>query len=233
MGAKEIYIQLRAAGLTAEGACGILGNMQAESNLKANIAQRGMTSRTDEDYTAAADMGLIDFAHDSVGYGLCQWTFWSRKQALLCFARECGTSVGNEKTQTDFCVKELREDYPALWAYLCSTEDVAKAAERVCKEYECPAVNNVNVRAKYAQEFFDTLGGTKLPENTGSVEQAGKTDELKDRLTNESVMHLQAILTAYGYELGTSLCPSGVDGLIGKKTVAALKDFAARLEAMV
>lgn len=233
MGAKEIYIQLRAAGLTAEGACGLLGNMQAESGLKANIAQRGMTNRTDEDYTSAVDMGLIDFAHDSVGYGLCQWTFWSRKQALLCFARECGTSVGDERTQVNFCGKELREDYPALWAYLCSTEDVAKAAERVCKEYERPAVNNVEVRAKYAQAFLDTLGGTELPDSTGNMEQAGKTDDLKDRLTNESVMHLQAILTAYGYELGTSLCPSGVDGLIGKKTVAALKDFAARLEAMV
>lgn len=230
MGAREIYSRLRATGLTHEGACGLMGNMQAESAMQANIAQCGMTALTDAEYTRRADTGELDFAHDAVGYGLCQWTYWSRKQALLDFARWRGTSVGDEGMQTDFCIKELREDYPALWSYLCGTGDVTEAARRVCAEFERPAVNNVDVRAKYAQAFFDTLGGTELPENTGSVEPV---DDLKERLTNESVMHLQSILTAYGYELGTSRCPSGVDGLIGKKTVAALKDFVAKLEAIV
>lgn len=47
MGAKEIYIKLREAGLTTEGACGLMGNMQAESAMQANVAQRGMTSLSD------------------------------------------------------------------------------------------------------------------------------------------------------------------------------------------
>lgn len=47
MGAEEIYSRLRAAGLTVEGACGLMGNMQAESAMQANIAQRGMTSMAD------------------------------------------------------------------------------------------------------------------------------------------------------------------------------------------
>lgn len=72
MSNRTIYDTLRAAGLTAEGACALMGNMAAESTMKANIAQRGMTHMSDADYTAAADNGMIDFANDSVGYGLCQ-----------------------------------------------------------------------------------------------------------------------------------------------------------------
>ena len=46
-------------------------------------------------------------------------------------------------------------------------------------------------------------------------------------------MHLQAILVTCGYNIGTQANSTGVDGYIGKKTVAAAKDFVTRLEAMV
>ena len=51
MSEHTIYTDLRRAGMTHEGACAMLGNMQCESSLKANIAQRGMTSLTDAQYT--------------------------------------------------------------------------------------------------------------------------------------------------------------------------------------
>lgn len=54
MSAKTIYNQLRKNGMTAAGACAMLGNMNAESGLKSNIAQRGMTQLTDEEYTRQA-----------------------------------------------------------------------------------------------------------------------------------------------------------------------------------
>ena len=64
MSIKTIYKALIDAGLTPEGACGLMGNMMAESSMKADIAQRGMTALSDEQYTAAADAGTIDFVHD-------------------------------------------------------------------------------------------------------------------------------------------------------------------------
>jgi len=226
--AQTIYKALRIAGLTAAGACGLMGNMQAESAMRANNAQDGMTGGSDEEYTVAVDNGQIDFVHDGVGYGLCQWTFYTRKAALLAYARARRKSVGDEEMQVSFCIKELREDFPALWRFLCSTDNVTEAARRICVEFERPAVNNVEERAGFAKAFYEalTVGGA---ESEAAVGQ----DALKDELTNETVMHLQAILVTYGYDLGTSKCSSGVDGLIGKKTVTALKDFAARLEAIV
>lgn len=223
MSGREIYEQLLSAGLTAAGACGLMGNMQAESAMRANNAQDGMTGYSDEEYTAAADNGQTDFIHDGVGYGLCQWTFYTRKAALLSFARARGKSVGDEETQIRFCVRELRESQPALWQFLCGTDDAAEAARRVCAEFERPAVNNGEVRAEFAKAFYRTF--------TEHAESGAMP--ARDKLTNETVMHLQAILVTCGYDLGTSRCSSGVDGLIGKKTVTALKDFTVRLEAIV
>lgn len=153
MSARDIYAKLIAAGLTHEGACGLMGNMQAESALKANIAQRGMTALSDEEYTAAAAEWPVKFIHDGVGYGLCQWTYWSRKQALFNFAQARGASVGDEGMQVDFCISELKNDYPGLWALLCSVTDIYTAASEVCTVYERPAMNNITVRAGYANQL--------------------------------------------------------------------------------
>lgn len=151
----SIYGALVRAGMTAAGACGLMGNMQAESGMKSNIVQRGMTALSDGEYTRRADAGEPDFIRDGAGYGLCQWTYWSRKQALLRFARERGVSVGDEGMQVEFCLSELCGEYPALRRFLCETQDVRAAAERVCREYERPAVNNVDARAAYAARFAD------------------------------------------------------------------------------
>lgn len=47
-------------------------------------------------YTAAVDSGkYTDFVHDSAGYGLAQWTYWSRKEGLLKLTQKKGVSIGN------------------------------------------------------------------------------------------------------------------------------------------
>lgn len=167
----SIYGALVRAGMTAAGACGLMGNMQAESGMKSNIVQRGMTALSDGEYTRRADAGELAFIRDGAGYGLCQWTYWSRKQALLRFARERGVSVGDEGMQVEFCLSELCGEYPALRRFLCETQDVRAAAERVCREYERPAVNNVDARAAYAARFADMAAregweNNPLPEGT-------------------------------------------------------------------
>ena len=76
MSAQTIFISLINAGMTPAGAAGAMGNADAESALRANNAQDGMTSLSDEAYTAAVDNGTYArFTSDSVGYGLFQWTY--------------------------------------------------------------------------------------------------------------------------------------------------------------
>lgn len=160
MSNRTIYDTLRAAGLTAEGACGLMGNMAAKSTMKSNIAQRGMTHMSDEDYTAAADNGVIDFARDSVGYGLCQWTYYTRKAALLAFCKSRGVSVGDEQAQVEFCLQELQREYPMLLLDLRSSHDMYQLTADVCTKYERPADNNISVRYEYALQFWNDFCGS-------------------------------------------------------------------------
>lgn len=160
MKAQEIYDLLRAGGLSRAGALGMLGNMQAESGLKENIAQRGLTNMTDEQYTAAADAGEINFSRDAVGYGLCQWTYGPRKAALLKKAQSYACSVGDGTMQVEFCLDELITDYPKLYAYLCESNNIDECSDRICAEFERPAVNNFLTRRDFSHAFenqvFDT-----------------------------------------------------------------------------
>lgn len=240
MSAETIYRQLRKHGMTAAGACAMLGNMQAESALKSNIAQRGMTQLSDAEYTIRVDNGMRDFARDSVGYGLCQWTYWSRKQALLDYAHSAGRSVGDEEMQVDFCIGELKASYAGLWDFLCSTEDTYGATSRICKEYERPAANNISVRAGYANQFFSRLAGLDVsaPSEDTESETYWPPRMICEGMAGADVGAAQALLVARGAELTISsvfdartknrtmefqsACNLHADGIIGNDTWTAL-----------
>ena len=168
MSAQTIYDKLRAAGLSHAGACGLIGNLIAESDLVPNIAQRGSTALSDEAYTAKFDKYPDVCIRDGVGYGLAQWTFWSRKQALWNYAHSRGLSVGDKGMQLDFIIHELREDFPGLIDFLCGTEDIYAAADRVCREYEKPAVNNVDRRYEFAMRV-DVQCKDKSPDSLSGI----------------------------------------------------------------
>lgn len=178
MQATEIYAILRAGGMTRAGALGMLGNMMAESSLKPNIAQRGMTRLSDAEYTSKADDGMIDFVHDSVGYGLCQWTFWSRKQALLDYAKTYGVSVGDGAMQVNFCLLELRTspEYSSVWHLLRTSDDVDACADRVCNTYERPAVNNYMTRRSFAHKFEQEIKDSNSEKPNNSVKPTVKKE---------------------------------------------------------
>ena len=162
MTAKEIYLHLLKSGLTSYGACALMGNLKAESGLKANNAENGRTSLSDYDYTAAVDNGTYTaFVTDAIGYGLAQWTYWSRKQSLLAFSKSRGCSIGDCAMQLDFCLKEIKERYIRLFNELCSTKDLKQATADVCTIYEKPAVNNIGTRYKYAQQFYTEFVNSK------------------------------------------------------------------------
>lgn len=235
MSAQTIYIKLRQAGMSAAGACAMLGNMKAESGLKANIVEKRCPI-SDEDYTAQVDAGIYaDFARDkgkNYGYGLCQWTYPQRKINLLNFARQRGVSVGDEAMQVDYCVYELRRDYPALWAYLCTCTGVFNAAARICKEYERPAelTENIKRRSEYANSFYMTLSGMDINAPTGEPEDAifhttavdvyWPPRTLEYGMTGPDVLALQGLLNAHGYAIDC-------DGQFGNKTKTALMGFQA------
>ena len=180
MNAQVIYDILRSGGLSRAGALGMLGNLMAESSLIPNIVQRGMQSLSDEEYTRRIDEGLQGF-EDGVGYGLAQFTYYSRKRALLQFARSQGVSVGNGEMQCHFILKELRNDFPALYRMLCESDDIGLCSDRVCDTYERPAVNNFAARRNFAFQFAKDVTDEK-PSTDLKERALALLDELREIL---------------------------------------------------
>ena len=166
MSIKTIYDQLRAVGMTAEGACGLMGNMQAESSMRSNNVE-DRSGMDDDRYTVLADSGSYDFSTDyghHYGYGLAQWTLASRKEALLNTAKKRGVSVSDETMQVDFAIWEISNQFPGVWQVLTTSHDLYECSRIVCVQYERPAVNNVDVRYRYARDFFAQMAGGSDPD---------------------------------------------------------------------
>lgn len=213
MSAKSIYSLLRAAGMTREGACAMMGNMMAESALRSNNAE-DCRQVDDESYTAAADNGLNDFVGDGVGYGLCQWTKASRKRKLLAYAKSLGVSVADEDMQARFCVRELRADFPAVWELLAASHDLTACTREILNVYENPAVKNLGTRLEYARQaaaYFD-LYGEEPPERSGDGEM------------DPSVAVMQLVMRYNG-------CWDTPDGRRSPEFFASLRRFVDELEA--
>lgn len=162
--AEVIWDAFRSAGFSEIVAAAWLGNLKAESNLKANNLQNSyekMFGMTDDEYTSAVDSGAYGkyaFYTDKAGYGLAQWTFWSRKKELYEYAIEQkNTSIGDAQTQIDFLLHEITTRYPALVDALNRSSTIKEASDLILTKYEQPANQSdsvKNIRASYAEEFY-------------------------------------------------------------------------------
>lgn len=162
-------------GLNAYAAAGLMGNLYAESGLKADNLQNTFNTRlemTNAEYTAAVDTGsYTNFVRDSAGYGLAQWTYYSRKQALYDYARATGASIGNLDMQLAFLWREL-QGYKGVISALKAATSVQTASDAVLTGYEKPADQSEAVklrRAAYGQEYYDRYARTGANGNTEAV----------------------------------------------------------------
>lgn len=163
--AGAIWAFLTGKGLNAYAAAGIMGNLYAESGLNANNLQNSYNTKfgmTDAEYTAAVDGGsYTNFVHDSAGYGLAQWTYYSRKQALLDCVKAAGKSIGDLGTQLAFLWQEL-QGYKSVMAELKAATSVRAASDAILTGYEKPADQSEGVqkkRAEYGQKYYDKYAG--------------------------------------------------------------------------
>lgn len=166
---KQIYDALIAGGLTPAGAAGLMGNFMAESAMKSeNLQNTGNTKldMTDGEYTSYVDNGTYtNFAKDGHGYGLAQWTYWTRKRDLLAFAKNLGKSIGDYMMQVAFTLQELKS-YTSVLKVLQTTNSVKEASDIVLTQFERPADMGDTVKAKraaYGQKFYDQFAVAKQP----------------------------------------------------------------------
>lgn len=171
---EKIWNYLIGKGLSCAGAAGLMGNLYAESALRPTNLQNSYERSlgfTDDSYTAAVDNGsYTNFVRDSAGYGLAQWTYWSRKQNMLAFARAAGKSIGDLEMQLDFLFKELSEGYKSVLSVLKTATTVKAASDNVLVNFERPADQSSSAktrRAGYGQTYYDKYARTTTESGNG------------------------------------------------------------------
>ena len=146
----------------AYGVAGLMGNLYAESGLRANNLQNAFEKSlgmTDDQYTAAVDNGTYtkeQFVNDKAGYGLAQWTFWSRKEGLYNY--KGGKSIANLDVQLGFLWFELSTSYKGTLQALQNAQSIYQASTAVLTQFERPADQSEamkQTRAGYGQQFYD------------------------------------------------------------------------------
>lgn len=160
MSVQNIYEKLKVAIGNDFGVCGLMGNLKAESAMRSNNLQDSFQSKlgmNDKQYTKAVDDGTYkNFVKDGAGYGLAQWTFWSRKQGLLEYVQKYGCSISDEDMQISFLLKELA-GYKEVMNVLRNAKSVREASDIVLSKFEQPADQSESVkvkRATFGEEFY-------------------------------------------------------------------------------
>lgn len=191
-----IWQYLKAQGFSDAGAAGLMGNLYAESGLKPTNLQNTYEKKlgfTDDSYTKAVDNGTYgNFVRDSAGYGLAQWTFWSRKEGLLKFAKQKNKSIGDLYMQMDFLMIELSNGYKGLLNTLKTTKSVKEASNGVLLQFERPANQSVSVqnkRASYGQTYYDKYAQKTIKPTGGN--------NMKYNENNKPLVCMQTHSTCY------------------------------------
>ena len=187
----------------AYGVAGLMGNLYAESALNPMNLQNSYEKSlgyTDATYTAAVDNGsYANFVKDSAGYGLAQWTYWSRKEALLNYCRGKKASIGNLTAQLEFLYKELSESYTSVLSALKNATSVRSASDAVLTKFERPANQGESVqkaRASYGQTYYDKYAGkTQAPAATQPTTAPSKTVKVESAASKMSGHGSGTVLT--------------------------------------
>ena len=148
--AKYIYKFFSNKGWTKNAICGMLGNMYAESGIKADIDQIG----------------------GGGGYGLVQWT---PKSHLTDWANQRKLNWRTVDTQCQKIQYELEHGeqfyktskFPLTFKqYIKSTKSPYDLAAVFVANYERPASPNYDKRGKYAEEWCKKIDGKPTPTPT-------------------------------------------------------------------
>lgn len=152
------------------GTAAMMGNLFHESGIVPYRLQGDFTSgfQTSIQYTANVDNGTVteqDFVRNGPnggGYGLAQWTYYTRKQALYDKYETGYSSIGDIGLALSFLHDELNGGYASTKAACVNATNIAEPTIFVLKNYENPEDSGTAVqqdRIETAQQIYDRYAG--------------------------------------------------------------------------
>ena len=89
---------------------------------------------SDQDYVDMVNNGTYkNFVNDGVGFGLAQWTFYTRKQGLL---ELCYGDIGDLNCQLQYLMMELESDFKDVITMLKTSTDLYACTIKVMTDFE-------------------------------------------------------------------------------------------------
>lgn len=139
-------------GLTKMHASAVMGNIFAESAFSCTNAQDSYGYTGEDNYS-------YEFStNDGVGYGLMQWTYFSRKEGLQEMADAMGRDESNLAVQLAHIKNEVtNEEYKDEWKIFKTKTTIASATNYFLDEIEKAGKKNYQQRQEYAIVFYDNL----------------------------------------------------------------------------
>ena len=190
MSEQSIWNKLRAKGFSEKATAAIMGNMMAESGLIPYRVQGDFGNGYERSiaYTQQVDDGVVSrdaFIYSGPGgggYGLCQWTYFSRKLGLYDLAKKCGVSIGDEQLGIDWLVEELHQpEYHKTRVVLESqNHSIYDMVATMLRNYEKPADQSDSAAAQrtaFANRIYEAYkGSTPEPKPEPIIINPGSTD---------------------------------------------------------
>ena len=193
---KIVWKFLKKEGLTDAGASGLMGNLQAESNMRSVLYENIYKPQfiSDQDYVDAVNNGTYtNFADDGIGFGLAQWSYPSRKEGLL---ELCKGKIGDLDCQLRYLMKELKNDFEEILAMLKTSTDLYACTIKVMTDFERTGEYEVLNQFRYqlAKNIYNEFSGSPIDdddENDGKIYKiqpgdtlSGNKEKLKILLKN-------------------------------------------------
>lgn len=158
---EKVYNALRGEGLSLALVCGIMANIQRESNYNP---------------TAKGDSGT--------SYGLCQW-HKGRWDLLKSYCAERGLSPAEITSQIKFMLWEFKQHFTTAWNSMMVEPDTAQGAYNVaytmCVKYEIPA--SKETKGKQRGEIASQLYAERLTADTAAGEYSHYVIQKGDTLS--------------------------------------------------
>lgn len=208
MSKKTIWDLLKAKGFSDVAAAAIIGNMEAESNCIPYRIQGDFSAgyQKSKDYTANVDHGVIskdDFIYHGPGgggYGLMQWTYFSRKAGLYDLTVPKSISIGDEAQQVNWLVEELNQgEFQSVMGTLVLSNSIRECSDSLIKKYLRPADQSEAAcvqRAKLGQDFYNefAIGQAEDPDGQPGMIQVSEEEYNMLKRAELVVMYMKDIL---------------------------------------
>lgn len=154
---------LKQAGYSVTSIAAIMGNLQAENSThNPRLLEKPLNgSHIVPDGFVAYDLsksGQSGKTYDG-GFGIAQWTYWSRVKSLQEFANSISEPVYSIIAQAKFLAQEI-QGYDGLSPSILNTMSMLDATKRVLNVYENPLVQSEQVlqtRYNNAKGYYNRL----------------------------------------------------------------------------